>query len=63
VDTLDFPTLAKTGLHSKAELDMIRTVGSEEAPFRGEAGLRPPLKPCVQISRTRLSQRRINNEA
>ncbi len=26
VDTLDFPTLARTGLHSKAELDTIRTI-------------------------------------
>jgi hypothetical protein len=31
------------------------TVGSEEAPRK--AGLRPPLKPSVQFSRTRLSQR------
>ena len=36
-------------------------VGSEEAPRR--AGLRPPLKPSVRISRTGLSQRCVTNAA
>jgi hypothetical protein len=37
-------------------------VGSKEAPLRIGAGLRPPLKPDVQISRIQLSRRHVNSE-